>query len=85
MSPENLKTIRSLPLSLFTAEKPATGTIAVRAEAIMRLEEFEALNRRMTEMGRKPFANPRNAASGSLRQLDTRVTASRPWISSPTR
>jgi DNA ligase (NAD+) len=75
---ENLKTIRSLPLSLFTAEKPATGTIAVRAEAIMRLEEFEALNRRMTEMGREPFANPRNAASGSLRQLDTRVTASRP-------
>ena len=75
---ENLKTIRSLPLSLFTEERPASGTVAVRAEAIMRLEEFEALNRRMTEMGKDAFANPRNAASGSLRQLDTRVTASRP-------
>ncbi|MGH9389760.1 MAG: NAD-dependent DNA ligase LigA, partial [Vicinamibacteria bacterium] len=75
---ENLKTIRSLPLSLFTEERGAEGTIAVRAEAIMRLEEFESLNRRMTETGKEPFANPRNAASGSLRQLDTRVTASRP-------
>ena len=75
---ENLKTIRSLPLSLLMQERPASGTIAVRAEAIMRLEEFESLNRRMTEMGKEPFANPRNAASGSLRQLDTRVTASRP-------
>jgi DNA ligase (NAD+) len=75
---ENLKTIRSLPLSLFTESRPASGTIAVRAEAIMRLEEFEALNRRITELGKEPFANPRNAASGSLRQLDTRVTASRP-------
>lgn len=75
---ENLKTIRSLPLSLFTEERPASGTVAVRAEAIMHLEEFEALNRRMTEMGKEPFANPRNAASGSLRQLDTRITASRP-------
>lgn len=75
---ENLKTIRSLPLSLFTQERPASGTVSVRAEAIMRLEEFESLNRRITEMGKEPFANPRNAASGSLRQLDTRVTASRP-------
>ncbi len=75
---ENLKTIRSLPLSLLTEERDAAGTIAVRAEAIMRLEEFELLNRRMTEMGKDAFANPRNAASGSLRQLDTRITASRP-------
>jgi DNA ligase (NAD+) len=75
---ENLKTIRSLPLTLFTEELPAPGTIAIRAEAIMRLGEFEALNRRMTELGKEPFANPRNAASGSLRQLDTSVTRSRP-------
>jgi DNA ligase (NAD+) len=75
---ENLKTIRTLPLALFTEKSPAPGTLAVRAEAIMRLQEFEALNRRMTETGKEPFANPRNAASGSLRQLDTRVTASRP-------
>ncbi|MGH9336137.1 MAG: DNA ligase LigA-related protein, partial [Vicinamibacteria bacterium] len=75
---ENLKTIRSLPLALFTSERPAPGTIAIRAEAIMRLRDFEALNRRITEMGKEPFANPRNAASGSLRQLDTRITKSRP-------
>jgi DNA ligase (NAD+) len=75
---ENLKTIRSLPLALFTNERSAPGTLAIRAEAIMRLGEFEALNRRMTELGKEPFANPRNAASGSLRQLDTSVTASRP-------
>ncbi len=75
---ENLKTIRSLPLRLRTADRPAPGTVAIRAEAIMRLAEFEKLNRRMTESGKEPFANPRNAASGSLRQLDTQVTASRP-------
>ncbi len=75
---ENLKTIRSLPLALFTDERSAPGTLAIRAEAIMRLGEFESLNRRMTELGKEPFANPRNAASGSLRQLDTSVTASRP-------
>jgi DNA ligase (NAD+) len=75
---ENLKTIRTLPLSLFTEKRPAPGTLAVRAEAIMRLADFELLNRRMTEMGKEPFANPRNAASGSLRQLDTAITASRP-------
>jgi DNA ligase (NAD+) len=74
----NLKTIRALPLSLFTDARPAPGTLAVRAEAIMRLGDFEKLNRRMTEMGKEPFANPRNAASGSLRQLDTSITASRP-------
>jgi DNA ligase (NAD+) len=75
---ENLKTIRSLPLALFAEEHPAPGVVAVRAEALMRLEEFERLNRRMTELGKETFANPRNAASGSLRQLDTRITASRP-------
>jgi DNA ligase (NAD+) len=74
----NLKTIRSLPLRLFADKRPAPGTLAIRAEAIMRLEDFEALNRRMTELGKEPFANPRNAASGSLRQLDTSVTAGRP-------
>jgi DNA ligase (NAD+) len=75
---ENLKTIRSLPLRLRTDDKPAPGTLAIRAEAIMLLAEFENLNRRMTESGKEPFANPRNAAAGSLRQLDTKVTASRP-------
>ncbi|HSF15103.1 MAG TPA: NAD-dependent DNA ligase LigA, partial [Vicinamibacteria bacterium] len=75
---DNLRTIRALPVMLLTDRFPAPGTIAVRAEAIMRLSDFEGLNRRMTEMGKEPFANPRNAASGSLRQLDTSITASRP-------
>jgi len=73
-----LITIRSLPLRLRTDHRPAPGTLAIRAEAIMRLGDFESLNRRMTEAGKEPFANPRNAASGSLRQLDTRITAERP-------
>lgn len=75
---ENLRTIRSLPLRLHTEKRAAEGTMAVRAEAIMRLDDFEALNRRMLESGKEPFANPRNAASGSLRQLDTGITANRP-------
>jgi DNA ligase (NAD+) len=75
---QNLKTIRSLPLRLRTEERSAPGMVAIRAEAIMRLADFEALNRRMAEAGKELFANPRNAASGSLRQLDTRITAERP-------
>jgi DNA ligase (NAD+) len=75
---ENLRTIRSLPLRLQNDARAANGTVAIRAEAIMRLSDFEALNRRMAEAGKEFFANPRNAAAGSLRQLDTRMTADRP-------
>lgn len=75
---ENLKTIRSLPLTLFSEVRAVPETLAVRAEAIMRVGEFEDLNRRMIELGKEPFANPRNAAAGSLRQLDTAITVSRP-------
>ncbi|MGH9461330.1 MAG: NAD-dependent DNA ligase LigA [Vicinamibacteria bacterium] len=74
----NLRTIRSLPLKLRTKGCPAPGTIAIRAEAIIRLSDFESLNRRMTETGKELFANPRNAAAGALRQLDARITAERP-------
>ena len=75
---ENLKTIRSLPLRLYAEIREVPSVLAVRAEAIMRLGQFERLNRRMTELGKEPFANARNAAAGSLRQLDTSATASRP-------
>jgi DNA ligase (NAD+) len=56
----------------------APHRLVVRGEAIMYVENFEALNRRQAEAGQKLFANPRNAAAGSLRQLDPRITASRP-------
>jgi len=74
----NLKTIKSLPLRLTTAKRQAPGRLAVRAEAIMLIKDFEALNRRMAESGKELFANPRNAAAGSLRQLDSSVTKGRP-------
>ena len=74
---ENLRTIRSLPPRLAQALSPPQHMI-MRGEVYMRLPDFQALNRRLTERGEKTFANPRNAAAGSLRQLDSRITASRP-------
>ncbi len=74
----NLRTIRSLPLQLQGETPP--DHLAVRGEVYMRLGDFHALNRRMTERGLDAFANPRNAAAGSLRQLDSRITASRPLV-----
>jgi DNA ligase (NAD+) len=73
----NLRTIRSLPLQLH-AQSGLPDHLVVRGEAYMRLDDFQALNRRMTERGGDAFANPRNAASGSLRQLDSTITATRP-------
>lgn len=72
----NLRTIRSLPLQLQTGMFP--DHLVARGEVYMRLSDFQALNRRMTERGDDAFANPRNAAAGSLRQLDSHMTASRP-------
>ncbi len=75
----NLRTIRSLPLELQAApERP--NRLVIRGEVYMRLDDFQALNRRITERGEDAFANPRNAASGSLRQLDSRITADRPLV-----
>ncbi|RLC91622.1 MAG: DNA ligase (NAD(+)) LigA [Chloroflexi bacterium] len=76
----NLRTVRSLPLRIpVTPNGPQPPhRLVVRGEAIMRIEDFEELNRRQAEAGEKLFANPRNAAAGSLRQLDPRITASRP-------
>ncbi len=76
---ENLRTIRAVPLRL-REEGPAAGRrgqLAIRGEALMPLSEFAALNRRLIEADDEPFANARNAAAGTLRQLDPTITASR--------
>ena len=75
----NLRTIRSLPLQLH-AQSSLPDHLVVRGEVYMRLDDFQALNRRITERGNDAFANPRNAASGSLRQLDSTITATRPLV-----
>ena len=75
----NLRTIRSLPLQLH-AQSGLPDHLVVRGEVYMRLDDFHALNRRITERGDDAFANPRNAAAGSLRQLDSTITATRPLV-----
>ncbi|GGB49935.1 NAD-dependent DNA ligase LigA [Virgibacillus dakarensis] len=68
----NLRTIRSIPLTIKDTE-----TIEVRGEAYMPHKSFLALNKKREENGEEPFANPRNAAAGSLRQLDPKIAAER--------
>ena len=77
---QNLKTVRGIPLRLrFPEEGPEPPAyLAVRGEVFMNLQGFEKLNRERLEREEPPFANPRNAAAGSLRQLDSRITATRP-------
>jgi DNA ligase (NAD+) len=72
----NLRTVKSIPLRLRADRAPRL--LEVRGEIVIYRREFERLNARQRESGAKEFANPRNAAAGSLRQLDSRVTASRP-------
>ncbi len=76
---ENLRTIRAIPLRLREegAADGLRGQLAIRGEALMPLAEFAALNRRLIEADEEPFANARNAAAGTLRQLDPGITASR--------
>jgi DNA ligase (NAD+) len=74
----NLRTIGSVPLRLRGEERRPPRFLAVRGEVVMGTADFQSLNRRLIEMDREPFANPRNAAAGSLRQLDPRITAERP-------
>ncbi|MCI4440185.1 NAD-dependent DNA ligase LigA [Tibeticola sp.] len=71
----NVRTIRQIPLRLQGVTAPVCE---VRGEVYMRRDAFEELNRRQRERGEKVFMNPRNAAAGSLRQLDPKVTAQRP-------
>ncbi len=72
----NIKTIKTIPLRLNTTQPPRR--IEIRGEVILFKKDFEALNRHQKESGQKEFANPRNAAAGSLRQLDPSITATRP-------
>jgi DNA ligase (NAD+) len=73
---ENIRTIRSIPLRLKGAHPPKK--IEIRGEIVLPIEAFHRLNREQTAKDEKTFANPRNAAAGSLRQLDSKITASRP-------
>lgn len=73
---DNVRTIRSVPLQLRGSDYPER--LEVRGEIYMPSEGFATLNKRAAEAGEKVFVNPRNAAAGSLRQLDSRITAQRP-------
>jgi DNA ligase (NAD+) len=71
----NVRTIAAIPLRLYATHPPRL--LEVRGEVLMLRRDFEQLNREQREKGEKEFANPRNAAAGSLRQLDPKITASR--------
>ena len=73
---QNVRTIESIPLKLIGDNYPQL--LEARGEVFMPLAGFNALNKKALARGEKPFANPRNAAAGSLRQLDSRITAKRP-------
>ena len=73
---QNLRTVRNIPLRIHGSDVPAM--LEVRGEVLMLRRDFERLNERQRSRGEKEFANPRNAAAGSLRQLDPKVTAQRP-------
>ncbi|MGD9687930.1 MAG: NAD-dependent DNA ligase LigA [Desulfobacter sp.] len=75
---ENIRTIKSVPLRLMDNKTTVPDFIEVRGEVIIRHKDFEMLNQRRLNKGEAVFANPRNAAAGSLRQLDSKITAQRP-------
>ncbi|MBU1693542.1 MAG: NAD-dependent DNA ligase LigA [Verrucomicrobia bacterium] len=75
----NLRTIRSIPLTLSPSLAPSPPPLLeVRGEAYLPVESFKKLNARRERDGEEPFANPRNACAGSLKQLDPRIVAARP-------
>jgi DNA ligase (NAD+) len=75
---QNLRTIKTIPLRLIRKGIPIPQRLEVRGEVIMQIDKFRALNRKREEMEEPVFANPRNAAAGSVRQLDSKITAARP-------
>jgi DNA ligase (NAD+) len=75
---QNLKTVHSIPLALMAQDLPVPELLEVRGEVYMDLPEFKNLNAERLARGEPPFANPRNAAAGSLRQLAPGITAGRP-------
>jgi DNA ligase (NAD+) len=74
----NIRTIRSIPLILKKSKSSFPALLEVRGEVFIKKPDFEALNLKAEKNGDKVFANPRNAAAGSLRQLDPAITSSRP-------
>jgi DNA ligase (NAD+) len=75
---QNLRTIRTIPLQLIQKEISIAERLEVRGEVIMQIKKFKELNRKRETMGEPLFANPRNAAAGSVRQLDPKITVERP-------
>lgn len=75
---QNLRTIRTIPLHLIEKEEHPPERLEVRGEVYMEVNDFKELNKRRERSGESLFANPRNAAAGSLRQLDPSITARRP-------
>src|SRR5206468_5266930 len=74
----NMRTIRSVPLRLRGPDGNLPERLEVRGEVFLPIEPFRRVNREREEAGQPVFANPRNAAAGSLKQLDPRITAARP-------
>ncbi len=74
----NVKTIKSIPMFLNLNENQKIPVLEIRGEVIYHRDDFDKLNTKFESIGEKTFVNPRNAASGSLRQLDPKITASRP-------
>jgi DNA ligase (NAD+) len=74
----NLKTIRSIPLQLHAGKRELPRRLEVRGEVFLSRQAFQSMNREREEEGHPVFANPRNAAAGSLKQLDSAMTAKRP-------
>ncbi|MGA3083748.1 MAG: NAD-dependent DNA ligase LigA [Thermodesulfobacteriota bacterium] len=75
---QNVRTIHAIPLRLLDTKVPPPDRLEVRGEVYIKIKDFKEYNRKREDAGEAPFANPRNAAAGSLRQLDPKITAQRP-------